>query len=564
MLRNFRIFFIIGIIFFALPFFVFADSLGQQTDFFIDSLYDLSNRTQITATLRRVTSELYFYIDDEWWDQLDKNSQSEIKESIKSLGYEFGNKIYPILTDSYGKEWKSGIDKDEHVTVLIHQMKKTVGGYFNSGDEYPKTLVENSNEREMVYLNSESINSNLEKSLLAHEFTHLIIFNQKEKEHGVSEEVWLNEMRAEYAPTLVGYDLDYEGSNLQRRVKNFLSKPYDSLTEWRSKSYDYGVINLFCQYLVEHYGIEILTDSLHSEKVGIPSLNYALEKNGIEEDFSQIFTDWTIAVLVNNCDLGEKYCYLNENLNDLRIVPFVNYLPSIGRSTLSITNTTKDWAGNWHKFIGGKNVLKFEFNGYPGTEIKIPYIIEDFEGNFKIDFLELDKKQDGIIYVPDFSEKNISLTIIPSSQTKISGFNGSEPSYSFFWSATTVERTPEEEEELILQLKEQISFLKAEIEKVKAQIEEIKARLELKFEKDLYFGLKNNSDIKRLQEFLKSQESEIYPEALITGNFLSLTEKAVIRFQEKYASEILFPLGLEKGTGFVGSVTRAKINQLLY
>lgn len=73
----------------------------------------------------------------------------------------------------------------------------------------------------------------------------------------------------------------------------------------------------------------------------------------------------------------------------------------------------------------------------------------------------------------------------------------------------------------------------------------------------------NNSEVRCLQEFLKNQGSEIYPEGQITGNFLSLTQAAVIRFQEKYASEILTPLGLPKGTGFVGNLTRIKINQLL-
>jgi len=73
----------------------------------------------------------------------------------------------------------------------------------------------------------------------------------------------------------------------------------------------------------------------------------------------------------------------------------------------------------------------------------------------------------------------------------------------------------------------------------------------------------NSPEVRCLQEFLKNQGPEIYPEGLLTGNFLIATQSAVIRFQEKYASEILKPLGLEKGTGYVGALTRAKINQLL-
>jgi len=264
-----------GFISLTLPLFVSADTLGQEVNFNIDPSYDLQARKETAAILQKITDQLYFYVDKQWWQNLTYSKKQSLEVAFYNLSQEFEKKIYPILTSTFGSEAKPGIDGDEKITILIHPMITEAGGYFNSGDAYSKLQNPKSNEREMIYLNSEHIEKPVVKGFLAHEFTHLITINQKDLLRNVTEETWLNEARAEYSAALLGYDDVYKGSNLERRVKDFLSKPTVSLTEWLNRKEDYGAVNLFTQYLVDQYGKKILVDSLQSNKTGIESINYA-------------------------------------------------------------------------------------------------------------------------------------------------------------------------------------------------------------------------------------------------------------------------------------------------
>jgi hypothetical protein len=551
----------------SLTFFLFigfaaakAETVGEKKSFYVDPSFDLSKRRELTAVLIKITPKAYFYADQNWWNFTDQN---RVYQAVSELGQEFQNKIYPELTSVFGPEWNPGIDKDVRIFILIHPMKKSAGGYFNSGDEYPKLQNPWSNEREIIYLNSKYVASSLGKSFLAHEFVHLITFNQKENTYNISEDTWLNEARAEYAPTLLGYDDNYQGSNLARRADTFAEHPSDSPFDWNNKETDYGSANLFIHYLVDQYGLDILTDSLHSPLKGAESIDYALKKNGFQEDFFQVFLDWTIAVFVNDCNYGSRYCYLNKNLRNFRVFPQINFLPLSGRSALTFTDVVQSWTGNWYKVIGGSGDIKFAFKTDPDSPFRVPYIIKRKNGGYIINFLKFDSGKKGQVIIKNFGSDNAALIIIPSVEGSLPPDNRY---FSFSWEVSV--ETGRGDSGLIKELLSRIDELKAEIAAVRAKIEKILSGSREKslcksIENNLYYGLRNSQEVRCLQIFLKKQGSEIYPEKLVTGNFLNLTKLAVIRFQEKFAQDILKPLGLSAGTGFVGTLTRKKINELL-
>jgi peptidoglycan hydrolase-like protein with peptidoglycan-binding domain len=76
--------------------------------------------------------------------------------------------------------------------------------------------------------------------------------------------------------------------------------------------------------------------------------------------------------------------------------------------------------------------------------------------------------------------------------------------------------------------------------------------------KTLRYG-NSGDEVKKLQNFLNTKQGEKLP---VTGYFGGMTRDAVKRFQTKYASIVLTPLGLTTPTGIVGAATRAQINTL--
>ena len=227
-----------------------------------------------------------------------------------------------------------------------------------------------------------------------------------------------------------------------------------------------------------------------------------------------------------------------------------------GSSSLSATNVTKNWSGNWQKIIGGSGDLKLGFSTLAGLNFKVPYVIYDKNNGYSVKSLEIDSNGKAEINIQDFGTKYKSLIIIPSLQTKPSGIDGLDLLYPYTFTVSITGQDAGTDQALIQKLLDQIDSLKKQIADIiaKKQGGSVSPNNSCsQINANLSFGV-SGSEVSCLQGFLKNQGADIYPEGFITGNFGNLTKAAVIKFQAKY--------GISP-TGYVGPLTRTKINQIL-
>ena len=113
-------------------------------------------------------------------------------------------------------------------------------------------------------------------------------------------------------------------------------------------------------------------------------------------------------------------------------------------------------------------------------------------------------------------------------------------------------------------LQAQITALLAQIQQLQAQTNS-QSSVSVNLTRNLNVGM-TGADVQALQRFLNSDPatqvaiSGVGSKGNETMYFGPATQAAVIKYQNKYRTEILTPVGLSQGTGFVGASTRAHMN----
>lgn len=122
--------------------------------------------------------------------------------------------------------------------------------------------------------------------------------------------------------------------------------------------------------------------------------------------------------------------------------------------------------------------------------------------------------------------------------------------------------TLEELQAMIVSLQQQIQQLQSQISQLQSGSGTATSTMPCTFfNTNLKLG-STGTNVSSLQTTLEGEGFDISQQEQNQKSFGQSTVSAVTDFQEKYKNEILTPLGLQSGTGYVGTATREKLNKL--
>ncbi|HBM97331.1 TPA: hypothetical protein DD394_07575 [bacterium UBP9_UBA11836] len=241
-----------------------------------------------------------------------------------------GKAIGERVRSVFGKEWSKdgGRDGEEKIVIMMcSSMKKTLYGYFDPKDAFSKEDSQDSNEGEILYLNSNCSDTDL-YSTIAHEFQHMCDFNQKVcldgEFSGQYEDTTINEGKSTLAEDLCGFRMRAEdedtdektvapsNSYLFKTTSAYLANPGKvSLLSFNNALGEYGQAYLLMKYITDRYGTSTITEIATSPNVSFDNIE---DVTGTE--FSQLYYDFGMTNLLSNKDNAPiLYNYKSIDLN---------------------------------------------------------------------------------------------------------------------------------------------------------------------------------------------------------------------------------------------------------
>ncbi len=278
--------------------------VGTQKSFWVLDT-DNNRNFQVQTILQYATEHLYFWVEA---------GLPFDRDALRMLAETFESQIYPTNREFFGSEWTPGVDGDPHLYVVYARgLGNSVAGYFSTNDEYPPILSEYSNAHEMFLLNADKMQLDQEFAygVLAHEFQHMIHWNQDR-----NEDTWMSEGMADLAMLINGYGIggaDY----------SYAADPDIQFTSWPVEPAGrlpyYGGSFLYLTYFLDRFGEQATRKLASHPENGLASVDKTLAElaitdpeNGQAITADDLFADWSVAFFLRDEQVEDgRYNYSN-------------------------------------------------------------------------------------------------------------------------------------------------------------------------------------------------------------------------------------------------------------
>jgi hypothetical protein len=293
-------------------------------------LNSATTMTTINTTCRAITTHAYFFIDN--------NDTAAMSGYLSDYCTAFES-IYTENHSKFGEE--NDVDSNTHVIIVFSSKLENISGllgYFNSADKYAYNATTNpySNEGDIFYMTTaSSYQGDTIEATLAHEFQHMIYFDEHVSRGVTNTYTWLNEALSQAAEYYNGYDSST--SNHISWIKNYLTGDYWeglSLTHWTDYNYGYGAV--FIRYLIDQYGNSAIYNMCSTNKIGIAAVEAATGT-----DFNTIFNNFTISLVLSDVSSNSNPLYKFTSLDLETVQP--NGRKGLTTSYTASAGASADW-----------------------------------------------------------------------------------------------------------------------------------------------------------------------------------------------------------------------------
>jgi hypothetical protein len=333
-------------------------SVGTRHKFNVSNV-DTDEQFEIYAVLEYKTDHVYMWVEEDV-----PFNESALEEAAEL----FEKHTYPTDREFFGSEANPGIDGDPHLSILhARNLGGTVAGYFSSPDQYVRAVRSDSNEMEMFYINIDNVNLGDEfyNGVLAHEFQHMIHWNNDR-----NEDTWLNEGCSELAMALNDRAYGAGAYDVGGSDSSYMYVPDTQLNTWPEgvagdASANYGGAYLFMEYFLGRFGEDATKELVNHPQNSMESVDTVLQELGESITHKELFADWSVANLLDDTSLdGARYGY--EDIDP--------YNPNIGQSyfindlPIEKTATVQQYGVDYIE-VEGEYPVRFAFTG--STQVKL-------------------------------------------------------------------------------------------------------------------------------------------------------------------------------------------------